>query len=143
MRRHELDNTAVQNVVFDLDGTLVQSLEGIEESARVALSRVMPGEELPGLRSLIGPPLGQMFATLWPTLSSERLALLMAEYRAHYDSVGCLRSRPYPRVPEVLSHLHRTGMRLFVLTNKTITPAGKILAHLGLLALLGGVFSKY
>jgi phosphoglycolate phosphatase len=123
------------NVIFDLDGTLVQSLEGIQASAQVALSLVMPGEVLPDLRPLIGPPLELLFTRLWPGLSAETMARLMAEFRAHYDTRGFLLSRPYPQVPEVLSRLHRSGARLFVLTNKPAAPARQVLEHVGLVDL--------
>lgn len=120
-----------KNVIFDLDGTLVDSLPGIEESARVAIGRVLPGEAVPDLRAVIGPPVAAMFATLWPELPPERVARLLAEFRAHYDETGCLRSQPYPGVADVLSRLFASGKHLFVLTNKPLRPARKILAHLG------------
>jgi len=120
------------NVIFDLDGTLVHSLPGIEQSARMAISRVLPEVAMPDLQTVIGPPIATMFARLWPDLAPERMACLLAEFRAHYDREGCLCSEPYPQVRDVLARLHAAGMTLFVLTNKPAAPAHKILHHLGL-----------
>lgn len=120
------------NVVFDLDGTLVHSLPGIEASAREAILSVLPEVTMPDLRPHIGPPVAQMFAKLWPDLPPARFAQLLADFRAHYDGDGCLHSEPYPQVPEVLLRLRQAGLRLYVLTNKPVAPAKKILTHLGL-----------
>jgi phosphoglycolate phosphatase len=122
----------MRNIIFDLDGTLVHSLPGIEESACVAIARALPEMPMPDLRPFIGPPVAQMFAKIWPELPAESMARLLVEFRKHYDDTGCLHSEPYPQVPEVLARLHQAGLRLFVLTNKPVTPAKKILAHLGL-----------
>jgi len=125
------DTAAIKNIIFDLDGTLVNSLPGIEESTRIAIARVLPGEAMPDLRATIGPPVAAMFARLWPDLPAERMALLLAEFRAHYDETGCLGSEPYAGVPEVLARLSGAGIRLFVLTNKPLQPTLKIIDHLG------------
>lgn len=125
------ETAAVKNIIFDLDGTLVDSLPGIEESARVAIARVLPGEPMPDLRAVIGPPVAKMFALLWPGLAVHRAERLLAEFRGHYDEAGCLRSAPYPQVPETLARLLAAGLRMFVLTNKPLRPTQKILNHLG------------
>lgn len=123
------------NVIFDLDGTLVHSLPGIEQSAMAAISRVLPQEPMPDLRSLIGPPIAKMFAQLWPGLPAEQMSGLLAEFRTHYDTKGCLCSAPFPHTRETLAKLHAAGLSLFVLTNKPSHPAKKILNHLGLASL--------
>ncbi|MFZ4681505.1 MAG: HAD family hydrolase, partial [Terrimicrobiaceae bacterium] len=90
---------------------------------------------MPQLREFIGPPVAVMFARIWPDLPPELMAGLLAEFRAHYDGEGCLNSRTYSEVPEVLERLSGAGMFLFVLTNKPIRPTRAILAHVGLAGL--------
>jgi phosphoglycolate phosphatase len=131
----------MKNIVFDLDGTLVDSLPGIVESARAAISAALPEAEIPELRPVIGPPIATMFARLWPELEPERMARLLAEFRAHYDTEGCLQSKPYPGVGEVLTRLGAAGKKLFVLTNKPVQPAQRLLAHLGLEKLFTEIMS--
>jgi len=119
-------------VIFDLDGTLVDSLGGIEESARVAIRRVLPDEAIPDLRSLIGPPIATMFARAWPDLDPDKMRLLVHEFRTHYATEGCINSVAFPGVFEVLLGLHSAGTELFILTNKPVAPTRRILDHLGL-----------
>jgi phosphoglycolate phosphatase len=119
--------------IFDLDGTLVDSMPGIECSVGAAIESALPGTAMPDLRAVIGPPIATMFARLWPDLDSEKLALLVAAFRSHYAEVGCLESVPFPGVKETLPLLREAGMRLFVLTNKPSAPAKTILEALGLL----------
>lgn len=120
------------NIIFDLDGTLVDSLPGIEASARYAVEKCLPGISLPQIRELIGPPIRTIFARLWPERNHEEIDAIVAEFRRHYDSEGCLLSRLYPGVPETLSQLRDAGMTMFVLTNKLSLSAGIILENAGI-----------
>ena len=125
----------IQNLVFDLDGTLFDSLASIEESAHVAVRRVLPDMPPPDLKNLVGPPISIMFRKLWPDLPEEKMVALLAEFRDVYDSTGCLDAVPYPSVAILLNQLHRQGLRLFVLTNKPEKPTLAILEHHGLINL--------
>ena len=121
------------NLIFDLDGTLVDSLPGIESSLRAALVRCQPGRTLdPGvLRPRVGPPLAGIIAGLWPDLSPEETAALMAAYRAHYLEESCAATRAFPGTRGVLTTLRAAGRRLFILTNKPAAQTRLILGALG------------
>jgi len=123
---------AFENVIFDLDGTLVDSLPGIEASTRHAMRAAGVDLPLPPMRDLVGPPIATMLARLWPDLEPSRLDHVLREFRRHYDSEGCLAAEPYPGVAEALPALRDAGTRLFLLTNKPLMPTQKILAHHGL-----------
>ena len=131
----------MRNVIFDLDGTLVDSLPGIESSVRTAIRSVLPGVRMPDLKAVIGPPIATMFARLWPDLDPEKMALLVAAFRSHYAEKGCLDSLPFPGVPETLSRLHAAGMPLFVLTNKPAAPTKMILGALRMEEFFAGVLA--
>jgi phosphoglycolate phosphatase len=128
-------------LICDLDGTLVDSLPGIECSARAAVQQYFPDRHLPSLRPLIGPPVRQIFASLWPDLSNEALDRVVDSFRKHYDKEGCLMTAPYPEVVHTLRMLSSLGVRLYVLTNKPMRCTETILRHIGLRDIFIDVFT--
>lgn len=122
--------TRYDTILFDLDGTLVDSLPGIEYSARAAIAVVCPGAELPSLRAHIGPPIREVFRRALRMDDASTLDDLQAAFRLSYDTEGWVRTQLYVGVDDVLSELARTGRRLMVLTNKPDHAAERILRHL-------------
>ncbi|MEP6810415.1 MAG: HAD hydrolase-like protein [Chthoniobacterales bacterium] len=116
----------VANVVFDLDGTLVDSLPGIETSLQWAVTHCLPGRTLSSIRDYIGPPLPTMLARFWPDLPEEELERAVATFREHYDAEGCRKSVLFPGVAQTLATLEAAGIQMFVLTNKRTRPTMKI-----------------
>jgi phosphoglycolate phosphatase len=129
------------HVVFDLDGTLVDSLPGIEASARYAIGHSSLEVSPTTLRECIGPPIADMFARLWPELPSFERQRLVADLRQHYDADGCLQGQIYPEVAETLARLQREGVEMFLLTNKPLAPTRRILEHLGIASHFRAVIS--
>ena len=121
------------NLVFDFDGTLIDSLPGIEASLRAALARCQPSRALaPGaLRPRVGPPLARIIASLWPDLAAGEITELVAAYRAHYLAESCARTPAFPGVAAALEGFRAAGKRLFLLTNKPATQTSLILDRLG------------
>lgn len=121
------------NLIFDFDGTLVDSLPGIESSLRAAVAgRSQPlAVTQTALREKIGPPLSAMMAALWPELDPGEIPALVTAYRAHYLPAGCRLSEPFPGVGETLERFRAAGLRLFLLTNKPTAPTRAILERLG------------
>ena len=118
-------------IIFDLDGTLVDSLPGIELSAQHAVANCLPDRKLSSMRELIGPPIATMFARLWPDLSPEELQTLVGAFRKHYDAEGCRSSVPYDGVIQMIAELADRGVDMFVLTNKPLAPTLTILGNIG------------
>ncbi len=77
-----------ENILFDLDGTLIDSFSGIEHSARAAIAAVMPQRELPDLRRLIGPPVREVLRRAVSEVGSEKLDELERRFRISYDTQG-------------------------------------------------------
>lgn len=120
---------AVKAVLFDLDGTLTQSEEGIWNCVRYAaekMGRTPPPEEV--LRKFIGPPLFYSFQTyLGMTETEAKRAVDL--YRERYNDVGLLENRVYPGIRRMLVRLKRAGYYLGVATGKPQGPTERILRH--------------
>ena len=104
-------------IAFDLDGTLIDSLPGIEFSIRTAMAQCGVPQQNIDLRSIIGPPIRVILGKLAETPDSD-LAELEGAFRRSYDSEGWTKTRLYPGTQAALSTLHNAGIRLFVVTNK-------------------------
>jgi phosphoglycolate phosphatase len=129
----------LDNVLFDLDGTLVDSRGTITASLEHALARMgVDSAGGPALASLIGMPLYDIFTAAF---DMPRPAALEAidRYREHYDRLSPAGTRIYDRVPDDLGRLRDRGLRLYVATVKPTSIARKVLADVGLDALFDGV----
>ena len=119
-------------ILFDLDGTLTQSEEGIWNCARHAAREMgFPEPDEATLRKFIGPPLQYSFRT-WMGMTDEQVEEAVRIYRARYTTVGMYENRVYPGVRTMLRTLWQQGARLGVVTGKPAYPTGKILEHFGL-----------
>ncbi|UXA16295.1 HAD hydrolase-like protein [Mycobacterium sp. SMC-4] len=117
-------------VLFDLDGTLTDSAEGIVASFRHALQVVgapVPDGDL--VSRIVGPP---MHVTLGQLGLGERTDEAIAAYRADYLSRGWSMNRPFVGIAELLDDLQTAGVRMAVATSKAEPTAARILAHFGL-----------
>src|SRR5262249_22471137 len=124
---------AARNVLFDLDGTLVDSRPGIVAGLRHAMRQM--GHELPAEAPLdwaIGPPLVEVMARLLAPFGDPRAEEAVVVYRGWYGEVGLFDARVYPGVPEALGRLTRAGKTLFVATSKRVDFARTVLGHFGL-----------
>lgn len=117
-------------VLFDLDGTLVNSIELIVRSADHAFrSRPGPRPSRAEIMAAIGRPLVAQFSEY---ASGEELDAYVAAYREyqlrHHDDL----TTPYPGISDVLESLRERGCRLGVVTSKVERLANRALQHVGI-----------
>ncbi|MBB3603406.1 phosphoglycolate phosphatase-like HAD superfamily hydrolase [Mycolicibacterium sp. BK556] len=120
-------DTRPQLVIFDLDGTLTDSADGILASFRHALAAV--GAEVPAgdlATRVVGPP---MHLTLSGLGLDERADEAIAAYRADYTSRGWAMNSLFDGIPQLLGDLRAAGVRMAVATSKAEPTARRILEH--------------
>jgi len=117
-------------ILFDLDGTLINSEIGIFAGVRHSLATV--GADVPDdtvLRSWIGPPLRVSFGELLNG-DSERVEQAVAAYSQRFHDVGWSEHTVYPGIADLISALAGAGHKLAVVTSKVRPHAEPIIAHL-------------
>jgi len=120
-------DTRPQLVIFDLDGTLTDSAEGIVASFRHALAAI--GAEIPDgdlVSRCVGPP---MHLTLAGLGLGDRADEAITAYRADYTTRGWSMNKLYDGVGPLLADLQAAGIRLAVATSKAEPTARRILEH--------------
>jgi phosphoglycolate phosphatase len=120
----------VKHVIFDLDGTLFNSAEGIFQSFEAAAQSIdlhPPNKSM--VVSAIGPPIHNLASLIYPNLSIEQLSAMCAAFRRHYDTVGYLRSSLYDGIVELLQLLAADDKvaKMSIVTNKPTLPSLKLL----------------
>ena len=119
-------------VLFDLDGTLTQSEDGIWNCAKHAAKKMgFPEPDAETLRKFIGPPLEYSFST-YMGMTKEQTTEAVRFYRERYTTVGMYENRVYPGVRVMMRTLWKAGAKLGIVTGKPAYPTGKILEHFGL-----------
>jgi len=117
-------------ILFDLDGTLIDSSAGIFASMEHAFARM--GAALPSrerMRAWIGPPLRQTFPLVVGD-DPARIEATVEHYRERYDAVGWNEHTVYPGIDAAVEALARSGAQLAVVTTKIEHYARRIFEHL-------------
>jgi phosphoglycolate phosphatase len=142
-------STSVRAVLFDLDGTLLDTVADISTALNAALAEQflasLPESEV---RTLIGrgvPSLIERSLARVPGGESIDAHRVFERFHFHYEQVqrtGRMRTRPYPGVARGLAELHVLGFRIAVVTNKPTRASVDLLSRFGLDlwidALIGG-----
>lgn len=131
-----------QFVLFDLDGTLVDSLPGIAYSVNQACRAVGVTPPNADLRSLLGPPIRAIFSRLLATDDVLLLDRLEAAFRSSYDSEGWRKASCYENAREALEALKAGGHSLFVVSNKPFHIATRVLDSQGILPLFENIYTR-
>ena len=122
-----------QYCLFDLDGTLTDSREGITKSVQYALKHYGIDEpDLKKLEKFIGPPLADSFAQFYGF--PEKKAWEACEvYRERFIPIGAYENKVYDGVPEMLQQLKENGVRIALASSKPEVSVRKILDYFDLM----------
>jgi phosphoglycolate phosphatase len=120
----------IRNIIFDLDGTLVDSLPGIQWSVEAALAACGVCAGVSDLKPLIGPPIREILAAVASTNDAALMDRMEQAFRSSYDSAGWRETRWQEGALATLERLAGAGRRLWLVTNKPDRATGMILRHL-------------
>ena len=120
-----------QGILFDLDGTLTASGEGITKSVQYALEKMGKpelGEDLKKLEVFVGPPLLEQFM-VYAGFCEEEAKEAVRYYRERYNVTGIFENKPYPGIEELLGALKKQGLILAVASSKPDPMVKIVLEH--------------
>ena len=118
-------------VLFDFDGTLYDTVEGIAKSAQYALGKLGVTAGLDELRCFAGPPLVDKFMEMYG-FSHEKAWQARGLFQERYIPIGVFESRPCPGMTAFLDALREKGLTLAVATSKPLDLAEQLLLHAGI-----------
>lgn len=121
-------------ILFDFDGTVFDTVEGITKSVRYALNKVGLDAELESLRCFAGPPLADKFMEVY---GFDRAAAEQAvrDYRERYRPIGMNECCVFPGIKELLEKLRAAGRTVGIATSKPQELAEELLRRENMLAL--------
>lgn len=120
-----------KTVLFDLDGTLTDSGEGIINCAIPALEHFgLPIPSREEMRVFVGPPLHETFQRFG--VPADKTVEAIQVYRSRYIPTGMFENTPYPGIKELLETLKKENYTLYVATSKPEEMSVTILERFGL-----------
>ncbi|MDQ8759447.1 HAD family hydrolase [Streptococcus ruminantium] len=121
-----------QTILFDLDGTLTDSGQGILNSVAYALKKMGIEEPNPAnLQRFIGPPLYESFSRFYQ-LNQEETQAAVDAFRIYFKEKGMFENQLYPGIISLLEKLKTNGKTLVIATSKPEVFAKQILEHFGI-----------
>lgn len=121
-----------QNILFDLDGTLIDSKEGIVNSVKYALSYFgISNQKEEDLYKFLGPPLRESFSQYY-NFNEENTELAVLKYREYFKEEGVFQNVLYDGIEELLKDLVQSNKNLIIATSKAEIYAKQIIERLGI-----------
>lgn len=120
-------------VIFDMDGTIMDTSEGVIRSVQYALRGMgLPDDDMERIHRFIGPPLYQAFSEFYGMSDADAMEAVRL-YRVRYADVGVLEYTPYPGMLKLICDIKTAGMKVGIATGKPKKFTRIILEHAGLL----------
>ncbi|MEI5989624.1 HAD family hydrolase [Enterococcus crotali] len=129
-----------KTILFDLDGTITNSGEGIIQSVCYALNKLkLPIPDQEELYSFIGPPLNDTFKDMYH-LDKQATEQAVGYYREYYQDKGMYENHLYEGILELLTDLNQAGCSLYIATSKPEIYAKQIITHFNLDRYFVGIY---
>ena len=122
-------NNDFQYILFDLDGTLTDSGEGIIKAVQYSLKYFdIEVEDLNDLRKFVGPPLRDSYKNFYD-FNDEKAEIGISKFREYYIEKGIYENKVYDGIEEMLKTLKDNGKNLIIATSKPEVHAKIVLDH--------------
>ena len=118
-------------IIFDFDGTLVDSEQAIYECFQSITKHIAPERERHAKNILIGPPLRDTASEILGPEHQDLLDEFVQLFITMHDEQVIRHTHPYPDVIQVLKKLHNKNIPMAVATNKRLAPTKKLIDHFG------------
>lgn len=121
----------MDNFIFDLDGTLLNTLNDLAASTNYALrSAGMPEHSVEDVRRFVGNGVKKLMERAIPDgLDNPKFDETYATFRRHYLEHSLDTTKPYEGIPEVLAELKRRGKKLAIVSNKFYAATQELAKH--------------
>lgn len=127
-------------VLFDFDGTVADTGEGVFFCIRKAIERFglrQPTEA--EIRKFIGPPMVVSYKTLYPQLGDDEVQKLLVSFREDYVETGLYKFRLYDGITELLKKLSESGIKTAVASSKPQKELERIITYSGIDKYIGAI----
>lgn len=126
-----MQKNSFDTILFDLDGTIIESAPGVTRAFSHALSKYGINEDPKNLSKVIGPPLDRSFIDFFG-FTPESAVEAIEHYREYYRARGIFECELYDGIPEMLDELSEHGAKILLATSKPTVFAVQIIEHFGL-----------
>lgn len=117
-------------VIFDLDGTLLNTITDLGNSVNYALEQMgYPTHSMTSFRFMVGNGVRKLIQRAQVDADEETVDKLLEYFREHYDQHDCDQTEPYKGIPELLRELVDRGINVAVASNKYQSAVEKIIRH--------------
>jgi len=127
-----VDFLQVEAVLFDLDGTIIDSYPGIQKAFDNAYLKLYSVENKISIQPFIGPPLPQILSNVNTETDPAKISTFIKFFKDCYDTEDFKSSILYFGVKPLLEQLDAKGIKLFIVTNKRHKPTQLIMQYLGI-----------
>jgi len=121
LRRFATKEREISGLIFDLDGTLLDTIEDMTDAVNAALGqRGFPTRSVEEVKHLVGEGTDVLARGALPAdvRQAETITCLIDAYRAEYAKIWTRKTRPYPGIADLLNVLGKRGIPMAVLSNK-------------------------
>lgn len=119
-------------IIFDLDGTLLNTIEDLGEATNYALARIgFPSHPLSAYNMMVGNGVGKLLERALPSGhdTEENMAKMRNFFTEYYEKHCTDHSKPYPGIINMLESLRDAGVKLAVASNKYQAAVEMLIKH--------------